>query len=219
MRIPTRDARLPFATLACAGLALVIAACAPAGDEYAEEAEQADNAAAEHPAPPSIFAEIAEDIATVEEKLVGLAEAMNQEQYGWRPMEGVRSTGEMFMHVTADNYFLPALGGGVPVPEHTKIAAPTDENAYQTVLDFEASITDRQAIIDEMKASFAHLHEALAAVDPAMAGHEVEFFGQTSTVQGLWFLTAVHLHEHLGNSITYARANEVVPPWSRGEGG
>ncbi len=218
MRIPTRDARLPFATLACAGLALAIAACAPAGDEYAEEAEQADNAAAEHPAPPSIFAEIAEDIATVEEKLVGLAEAMNQEQYGWRPMEGVRSTGEMFMHVTADNYFLPALGG-VPVPEHTKIAAPTDENVYQTVLDFEASITDRQAIIDEMKASFVHLHEALAAVDPAMAGHNVEFFGQTSTVQGLWFLTAVHLHEHLGNSITYARANEVVPPWSRGEGG
>lgn len=217
MRIPGLHARLPFATLACAGLSLAIAACAPAGDEHAEEAEHAEGSGDEHPTAPSVFAQIETDLATVEEKLVGLAEAMNEEQYGWRPMDGVRSTGEMFMHVTADNYFLPAMAG-VPVPEHTKIADPSDANAYQTVLDFEASITDRQAIIDEMKASFVHLREALAAVDPAMAGHELEFFGRTSTVQGLWFMTAVHLHEHLGNSVTYARANHVVPPWSRGEG-
>lgn len=218
MRTPKLDPRLPFAALACAALALAPAACTPPGEEQTEETEYAEADGSEHPAPPSVFTEIENDLATVEEKLVGLAEAMDQEQYGWRPMEGVRTTGEMFMHVTADNYFLPAVAG-VPVPEHTKIASPDDPNAYQTVLNFEASITDRQAIIDEMKASFAHLREALAAVDPAMAGQELEFFGQTSTLQGLWFLTAMHLHEHLGNSITYARANQVVPPWSRGEGG
>lgn len=223
MRIPSLDLLRRLAAPASAGLALAFAACMPPGEQQADDAdygdaEYADADAGEHPAPPSVFAEIETDLATVEEKLVGLAEAMNQEQYGWRPMEGVRSTAEMFMHVTADNYFLPALAG-VPAPEHTKIAAPDDPNAYQTVLDFEASITDRQAVIDEMKASFVHLREALAAVDPAMAGQEVEFFGQKSTLQGLWFLTATHLHEHLGNSITYARANQVVPPWSRGEGG
>lgn len=199
--------------VALAGLGL---ACAPAAEEASEAGEaygEAGSSADEHPAPPSVFAEIETDLATVEEKLVGLAEAMSEEHYGWRPMEGVRSTGELFMHVTADNYLLPAMAG-TPVPEHTEIVA-TD---YESVLAFEASITDRQAIIDEMKASFVHLREALTAVDPAMAGHELEFFGRTSTVQGLWFLTTVHLHEHLGNGVTYARANEVVPPWSRGEG-
>lgn len=196
-----------LAVLVCAGLA-----CAP----YQEESAEADESSSEEmepPAAPSIFAEIETDLATVEEKLVGLAEAMNEDHYGWRPMEGVRSAGELFMHVTADNYLLPAFGGA-PMPEHTGMSA-TD---YESVMAFEGSITDRQAIIDEMKASFAHLREALAGVDPAMAGDQVEFFGQTSTVQGLWFLTTVHLHEHLGNGITYARANEVVPPWSRGEG-
>lgn len=190
-------------------------ACAPASEESTEAGEAYGDAgsADERPAPPSVFADIATDVATVEEKLVGLAEAMSEEHYGWRPMEGVRSAAELFMHVTADNYLLPAMAG-TPVPEHTAIVV-TD---YESVLAFEASITDRQAIIDEMKASFAHLREALDAVDPASAGEEVEFFGQTSTIQGLWFLTAVHLHEHLGNGITYARANQVVPPWSRGEG-
>ena len=197
-----------LAVLVCAGLA-----CAPYQEESAEVDESESSDEMERPAAPSIFAEIETDLATVEEKLVGLAEAMNEDHYGWRPMEGVRSAGELFMHVTADNYLLPAFGGA-PMPEHTGMSA-TD---YESVMAFEGSITDRQAIIDEMKASFAHLREALAGVDPAMAGDQVEFFGRTSTVQGLWFLTTVHLHEHLGNGITYARAKEVVPPWSRGEG-
>lgn len=194
-------------------------ACAPGSyDQSTEDAESAEahegaESGGEYSAASAVFAEIEGDLVTVEEKLVGLAEAMGEEAYQWRPMEGVRSAAEMFMHVTADNYLFPAFGGA-PLPEHTGMTA----TEYETVLAFERSITDRQAIIDEMKASFAHLREALAAVDPATAGDEVEFFGRSSTVLGLWFLAAVHLHEHLGNGITYARANEVVPPWSRSEG-
>ncbi len=26
-----------------------------------------------------------------------------------------------------------------------------------------------------------------------------------------------HLHEHLGQSIAYARANGIAPPWSKGD--
>jgi uncharacterized damage-inducible protein DinB len=29
------------------------------------------------------------------------------------------------------------------------------------------------------------------------------------------FLIANHMHEHLGQSIAYARTNGVVPPWSK----
>lgn len=194
--------------IAAAG-ALALLACQPGG----EAGYASGDAEVEPSSAPSVYTDIEADLATVEEKLVGLAEAMNEEQYGWRPMEGVRSASELFMHVTADNYLFPALAG-VPAPERTKI---TDD--YQTALDFEASVTERQAVIDEMKASFVHLREALAAADPAMAGDEFAFFGRTSTVQGLWLLTTFHLHEHLGNAITYARANQVVPPWSQGQDG
>jgi len=33
-------------------------------------------------------------------------------------------------------------------------------------------------------------------------------------VGDVWIRAVVHLHEHLGQSIAYARTNEVVPPWS-----
>lgn len=216
-RIKTAAARLgsaaPWRGAASIGLAAALA-CTPAYDA-AQQEDSGDMAvaASDHAVAASIFDAMAADVAEVEEKLVGLAEAMSEEHYAWRPMEGTRSAGELFMHVTADNYLLPALAG-VPAPEHTNVT--TD---YQSALDFEASVTGRQAVIDEMKASFAHLRAALAAVDPATALDELQFFGRTDTVQGLWLLTTVHLHEHLGNGITYARANQVVPPWSRADDG
>ena len=36
-----------------------------------------------------------------------------------------------------------------------------------------------------------------------------------TTVGDVWIRAVVHLHEHLGQGIAYARSNEVVPPWSR----
>ena len=39
--------------------------------------------------------------------------------------------------------------------------------------------------------------------------------GRPTTVGAVWVEAVVHLHEHLGQSIAYARVNEVVPPWSR----
>jgi len=35
------------------------------------------------------------------------------------------------------------------------------------------------------------------------------------TVRQMWVMTTTHLHEHLGQSIAYARTNGVVPPWSK----
>lgn len=38
--------------------------------------------------------------------------------------------------------------------------------------------------------------------------------GGETTVGDIWIRAVTHLHEHLGQSIAYARTNEVVPPWS-----
>ena len=45
---------------------------------------------------------------------------------------------------------------------------------------------------------------------------QVNFFGQQKTGGYVWLVTMLHLHEHLGQTIAYARMNGVVPPWSRG---
>jgi hypothetical protein len=42
-------------------------------------------------------------------------------------------------------------------------------------------------------------------------------FGNTTTERGVYVTMLNHLHEHLGQSIAYARINGVVPPWSAKE--
>ena len=52
----------------------------------------------------------------------------------------------------------------------------------------------------------------------ASSGGELDrevVLGTPTTVGDVWIRAVVHLHEHLGQSIAYARSNEVVPPWSR----
>ncbi len=160
--------------------------------------------------PGGLIAELLVDLGQVESKLVGLAEAMPESSYAWRPAEGVRSTAEVFLHVAADNFFLPTVAG-TAAPSDTGIK-PGD---YATVKSYEERKLDKAATIAELKRSFAHLRAAVTATTPARLEDPVEVFGMKSTVRGFWLLATTHVHEHLGQMIAYARSNRVVPPWSR----
>jgi uncharacterized damage-inducible protein DinB len=145
----------------------------------------------------------------VRDKLVGLAEAIPEEDYDWRPMEGVRSVAEVFQHVAADNYLLPAIAG-IPAPESTGIV-PED---YATVQAYEGREATKAEILAELQASFDHL-AAAAAQSRGDLDASYQAFGSDFTGGSLWTMTVTHLHEHLGQAIAYARSNEVVPPWSQ----
>jgi hypothetical protein len=181
-------------------VALLIPACAM---------EQPPGAGADQ-LPSTVAADLLADVTEVETKLVSLAREMNVRQYDWRPGEGVRSVSEVFLHVAADNYLLPAMMGTV-APAATGVT--TD---YQTAVAFEQRKLPRDSVIAELERSFAHLKNAMTGVLNSRMDDTVEAFGSSSTVQKLWISTATHLHEHLGQSIAYARSNGVVPPWSRG---
>ncbi len=157
----------------------------------------------------SLMADLMSDVAEVEEKLLGLANAMPADKYDWRPGEGVRSVGEVFQHVAADNYLLAAPF--LDVPAWTEM----DASDYGTVQAFERRDIPRAQIIDELTQSFAHLKNAMEMMTDARLRESVSLFGRTWTAQSLWVLTVTHIHEHLGQSIAYARTNGVVPPWSR----
>jgi uncharacterized damage-inducible protein DinB len=149
------------------------------------------------------------DLAEVQEKLLGLANAMSAEQYAWRPGEGVRSVGEVFQHVTADNFLMTAPY--IDIPQWTAM----DAADYSTVQAFESRDLDRAQIIEELEQSFAHIKSTMETMTDTKLAESVSFFGQTWTGHRVWVLALVHIHEHLGQSIAYARTNGVVPPWSR----
>jgi uncharacterized damage-inducible protein DinB len=146
----------------------------------------------------------------VEDKVVGLGNAMTAAQYSWRPGEGVRSVGEVLLHIAADNYFLPAALG-VAAPPATRITA-TD---FQAVQAFEKQKLGKEATVAEVKASFEHLKKALGQVPESRMNETINMFGQQFTVRRVLVMTTTHLHEHLGQLIAYARTNGVTPPWSR----
>jgi uncharacterized damage-inducible protein DinB len=186
-------------------LAAGIVTLAPAG------ARAQANAAPAPPAKSVVVAALLKDIGQVEEKLLGLADAIPEASYGWRPSEGVRSVGEVVMHVAADNYFIPTIAG-VAAPAATGIKS----GDYPSVQAYEGRKASKAEAVQAMRESFAHLRTAMQAVDDAALARSMDVFGMKMTGLDLWVLAATHLHEHLGQSIAYARSNKVTPPWSRG---
>jgi uncharacterized damage-inducible protein DinB len=159
----------------------------------------------------TLVADLLADIAQVQEKLTTLGRAIPVEQWGWRPSDGTRTVGEVYLHVAADNYLLPT-GLGTMAPAATGIKG----DDYATVQAFEGKQLAKDAALMELERSFTHLRQALEAASSGPMDGNVSMFGQNFTRQSFLILTTTHLHEHLGQLIAYARSIGVVPPWSRG---
>ena len=194
-------------TLKAAVLAGALAIAAPA----LAQSHEGHAAAAGHGSTPAVVTALANDIGQAEQKLIALAEAIPEDRWGWRPGEGVRSIGEVFLHIAADNYFIPAMAGNTAPPETGIVGSD-----YSTAVAYETRQLDKAATIAAMRESFAHLREVMAEVGEDDLSAQLNFFGNQMSGLQLWVLTATHLHEHLGQSIAYARSNGIVPPWSRG---
>ena len=154
-------------------------------------------------APSGMKALFLQQLADVEKKMNSLAEAVPAEKYSWRPGAGVRSISEVFTHVAGANYFFPSIAGVKP-PEGI------DRNMEKTV-------TEKSKVQAALKQSFEHARKAIEGLSAADMAKEVKFFGRPATVEAVVFTMANHMHEHLGQSIAYARVNGVVPPWSAKE--
>ena len=149
---------------------------------------------------------ISDDLKGTADKIIQLAEAMPVEDYSWRPEEGVRSVGEVYVHIAMSNYFILSYLGA-PMPKNLK---PDSENE-----DLEKTITNKKNITDLVKQSFADAQNFLSGYTDTDFDTVVELpFGKFTKAQ-LLMLAATHPHEHLGQAIAYARTNHIVPPWSR----
>ncbi|HYH05939.1 MAG TPA: DinB family protein [Thermoanaerobaculia bacterium] len=149
--------------------------------------------------PTGFKAEFLSSVDDIESKLMELAESTPAEKYSWRPAPGVRSIGEVYAHVAASNYFLCTFLG----------VDPPKRNGG----DLEKTITKKADIVAELRRSFDHVR--MAATNTSNLEKPVKMFGNTTSQRGVMITVLNHLHEHLGQSIAYARMNGVVPPWSR----
>lgn len=154
-------------------------------------------------APPltGLRAELMRSVNDAASKLEDLVSATPQDKFSYRPGKDVRTTAEVFLHVAGGNYLLPTFWG-------TKVPEGIDPRTL------EKSTTDKAEIAKTLAASFDHVRQALRDVPDDGWDREITMFGDKTTVRGGFITLVSHVHEHLGQSIAYARANGIVPPWT-----
>ena len=198
--------RRRFLSLACVlacGFPVLVAAHEPTKPAEPTAASAAGGAAMEavRQRLKSEYLEEFDDAAT---KLKQLAAAVPADKYGWRPGPGVRSVGEVFMHVAGGEYFLLKMGGQAPPADWPK--------------DAEKAVVEKDKVIAWMDRAIADARKSVEQAGPEQMEKSVDFFGKQISGRGLYLRMLNHMNEHLGQAIAYARINGVVPPWSQSEG-
>jgi uncharacterized damage-inducible protein DinB len=147
--------------------------------------------------PARMQAAFGEDAGTLADKFTALARVMSG-KYDWKPSPGVRSVGDVFNLMVTENHMLAGVLSGTP----NMGAKP-------------APITDPEKLQEALKASYVDLQKAITGLSDNDLQAPVKLFGEDMTKQGALMLILEDQHEHLGQSIAYARSNGVVPPWSK----
>jgi uncharacterized damage-inducible protein DinB len=160
---------------------------------------------------PVIVEEFLMQVDFMRGRVTQLAEAMPQSTYDWRPAEGVRSVGEVYLHTAFGNYICVTVSGGM-VPEDVGFVMD-----FEKVNEWDTQSTDKKEIIDKMNESFDILKNRIANLTEEDLNREVEIFGMKMSVRNFVISMISHCHEHLGQSIAYARMNGVTPPWSQSD--
>src|SRR6202167_813553 len=147
--------------------------------------------------PAGLQAAFAKDAGTLSDKFTRLARVMSGKD-DWKPGQGVRSVSDVFNLIVRENGMLAGVLSGTP-----NTGAKT------------APITDPEMLQEALKDSYVNLQKAITGLSDNDLQAPVKLFGRDMTKQDALFLILKDQHEHLGQSIAYARTNGVVPPWSK----
>ncbi len=178
-------------------LAVALVTAGTASRAFARPASPEDTTAPSY----DMKAQSLADLDDLHKKFVSLAQAIPADKYTWRPADGVRSIGEVFLHVAGTNYFYAPDLGTMPAPNFKA-------DGYET------SSTDKAKIIDQLNQSFDYTHAAIEKMSNADFKKPLRKLGPDANFGDVVYIIVTHTHEHLGQSIAYARMNGIVPPWT-----
>ena len=146
-------------------------------------------------------------LTIVEHDIVGLAEAMPADKYGFAPTQGefkgVRTFAEQVKHLASVVYLSSAAVLGQKPPIDTG-----GENGP-------ASVKTKEQIVAYLKDAFAYGHKAMQSLTEKNQLDQVQSpMGQSTRVASAG-MAAWHSFDHYGQMVVYARMNGIVPPASR----
>ena len=128
-----------------------------------------------------------------------IAEEATEAEYAFRPVQTVRTLGQLIAHVAGAQYMMCGAALGDP---------PRAED------EVERTKTTKADILAALKASTEYCGKAYAQSDQD-AARSTQLFGSEVTRLYALGINATHNGEHYGNLVTYLRIQGKVPPSSR----
>lgn len=130
------------------------------------------------------------------------AQEMPEANYSFKPVDTVRSFGQLVGHVADAQYEFcsSVVGDGKQSP------------------GIEKSKTSKADLIQALQAAFAYCDQAYNGLTDAHAADIVKFFGHDSPKLTILSFNVAHNMEHYGNMVTYLRMKGLVPPSSQNSG-
>jgi len=141
------------------------------------------------------------DLENVQKKFVDLANAVPADKLTWRPAPDARSFAEVFLHAAGERYGILSLMGA-------------EKPAGFDGKTFEESTTDREQIVAELNKSWDFAQKAINGMTNADFAKLLPKLGPQANAGDVVYILVADAHEHLGQSIAYARTNGITPPWT-----
>ena len=126
------------------------------------------------------------------------AEKMPEENYSFKPVDTVRSYGQIVGHVADAQYLFCSLALG-------------EKNAG---LDVEHTKTSKADLVAALNTAFAYCDKAYESMTDASAAQTIKLFGNDAPRMSALIVNNMHNMEHYGNLVTYMRIKGIVPPSS-----
>ena len=130
--------------------------------------------------------------------LLRSAEKMPEENYIFKPVDTVRTYGQIIGHLADAQYLFCSTASGEKNPD----------------LKIEKTKTSKADLVAALKDGFAYCDKVYDAMTDPAALQNVKFFGNDAPKFAVLSVNIDHNMEHYGNLVTYMRIKGIVPPTS-----
>ena len=175
---------------------LVLCLLVPAGVALAQDKPAPEKPAVSPENPLTTWNKIA--YTRVKGIVVRSADKMPEENYSFKPVDTVRSYGQIVGHLADAQYLFCSLALGEKNPG----------------LDIEHTKTSKADLVAALNTAFAYCDKAYDSMTDASAAQTIKLFGNDAPRMSALIVNNMHNMEHYGNLVTYMRMKGIVPPSS-----
>ena len=130
--------------------------------------------------------------------LLRSAEKMPEENYNFKPVDTVRTYGQIIGHLADAQYLFCSTASGGKNPD----------------LKIEKTKTSKADLVAALKEGFAYCDKVYDSMTDTEALQTAKFFGNEIPKFTALSINIGHNMEHYGNLVTYMRMKGIVPPTS-----